>query len=261
MSRLITLTTDFGEGDFYVAAMKGVIASRCSEAMVVDLSHSLPPQDLLATALFLEGAALHFPEETVHVVVVDPGVGTERRPIVAQVGEQYYVCPDNGLLTLILRKLPLLDARIIANPACMTATVSKTFHGRDVFAPAAAYLASGEPFSGIGPSIDTLHTLDIPEPSWTSDTTVAGAVIRVDSFGTLVSNIPREWLEGREVRRVQVGTLVLDGIGTTFGDVPRGEPVAYFGSSERLEVAVNCGSAAAQYAVGRNEAIEVEVGP
>jgi S-adenosylmethionine hydrolase len=259
MKGLITLTTDFGEQDFYVAAMKGVIASCCNEAIVVDLSHSLPPQDLFATALFLEGAAPIFPSETVHVIVVDPGVGTARRPVAARIGEHYFVCPDNGLLTLILKKHPLFEARIIANPACMTKTVSKTFHGRDIFAPTGAYLASGQPFTEVGPVIETLQTLEMPEAAWISETTVAGTVMYIDAFGTLVSNIPRKWLEGKRIRQVRVGTLGLNGIGTTFGDVPQGQPVAYFGSSERLEIAVNCGSAAAKYDIGRHEAIEVEV--
>ncbi|MFO7977006.1 MAG: SAM-dependent chlorinase/fluorinase [Candidatus Hydrogenedentota bacterium] len=256
---LITLSTDFGEQDFYVAAMKGVLASRCPKASILDLSHSLPPQDIMSAALLLEGCMPCFPDETVHMVVVDPGVGTSRRPIAARLGGQYFVCPDNGLLTLVLKKLSLIEARIITNPACMTATVSTTFHGRDIFAPTAAYLASGEPFSDVGPILETLQTLDIPEPVCMSETTVSGTVIHVDSFGTVLSNITRETLPGKKVRRVRLGPLVLEGIGKTFSDVPLGKPVAYFGSSERLEIAVNCGHAAREYNAGVGDSITVEV--
>jgi S-adenosyl-L-methionine hydrolase (adenosine-forming) len=258
---LITLTTDFGEQDFYVAAMKGVIASRCPEASLLDVSHSLPPQDIMSAALLLEGCAPCFPDGAIHVVVVDPGVGSSRRPIAARLAEQYFVCPDNGLLTLILKKLPLIEARIITNPACMMTTVSTTFHGRDIFAPTAAYLASGGLFSEIGPVIETLQILDIPDPAWTGETTITGAVMHVDSFGTLVSNITRESIQGKKVLQVRVGPLVLEGIGKTFSDVPPGKPVAYFGSSERLEVAVNCGHAAREYDVTCGDSIAVQVSP
>jgi S-adenosylmethionine hydrolase len=258
---LITLTTDFGEQDFYVAAMKGVIMTRCPEATLLDLSHTLPAQDIMAAALLLEGSVCCFPDETVHAVVVDPGVGSSRRPIAARLAEQYFVCPDNGLLTLILKKHPLIEARIITNPSCMMPTVSTTFHGRDVLAPTAAYLASGEPFSEIGPVIETLQILDIPEPAWTGETTITGTVIHVDSFGSLVSNITRESIQDRKVHQIRMGPLVLDDIRKTFSDVPAGKPVAYFGSSERLEVAINCGHAAREYGVACGDSIAVEVSP
>ncbi len=258
MSPLITLTTDFGERDFYVAAMKGVILSRCPQASVVDLGHALPPRDLVAAALFLEGAAPHFPDGTIHVAVVDPGVGTLRHPVAVRAGNQCFVCPDNGLLTLVLKHLPLHEARVIASPACMAVSISPTFHGRDVFAPAAAYLAAGNPFCEIGPVQETLHKLNIPEPAWVSETRLDGAVIHVDAFGNLVTNITAAWLIGKKIRRLRVGLLTLKGIASTFADVPEGEPLAYFGSSGRLEIAVNQGHAANQYGVARNSTVELE---
>ncbi len=257
MRPLITLTSDFGERDYYAAAMKGVLASRCPQASILDLSHSLPPHDLVAGALFLEGSVPHFPEGTIHVVVVDPGVGTARHPVAVLAGGQYIVCPDNGLLTLVLERLPLQEARLIENPACMAATVSRTFHGRDIFAPTAAWLASGNPFSGLGPVLDGLHTLDVPEPDWVSPELLRGVVLHVDAFGNLVTNITAACLDGKDVRSVRLGALVLEIIAATFGDAPSGEPVACFGSSGRLEIAINCGSAAQQYGVRRNDTVEV----
>ena len=259
MRPLITLTTDFGEQDPYVAAMKGVIASRNPEAAVLDLTHALPPQDIRAAAVFLESAAPYFPARTVHVAVIDPGVGASRHPIAVRAADSSFVCPDNGLLTLVLEHMPLTEARIITNPACMRATVSPTFHGRDIFAPTAAFLAAGNSLSETGPVLDALCTLDLPEPAWVSEHTLRGAVIHVDHFGTLVTNIRRTHLEGKTIAEIRVGPIVLDTICSTFSDVPAGSPAALFGSSGRLEIAVNCGHAARQYGLERDAAIEIKV--
>lgn len=259
MRPLITLTTDFGEQDPYVAAMKGVIASRNPEAAVLDLTHALLPHDIRAAALFLEGAAPYFPAGTIHVAVIDPGVGTSRHPIAVQAADSFFVCPDNGLLTLALKQIPLTEARIIANPACMRTPVSPTFHGRDIFAPTAAFLAAGNSLREVGPVLDTLCTLELPEPGWVSGHTLRGAVIHVDHFGTLVTNILRSHLDGTTVTEIRVGPIVLGEICSTFGDVPAGNPAAFFGSSGRLEIAVNCGHAARQFGLERDAAVELEV--
>ncbi len=258
MTPLITLTTDFGGQDYYVAAMKGVLASRCPQAAIFDLGHEVPAQDVVAGALFLEGAAPCFPAGAIHVAVIDPGVGTSRRPLAVHAGEQYFVCPDNGLLTLVLKRLPLRAARVIANPACMAEEICPTFHGRDIFAPAAGYLANGEPFDEIGPLLDALCGLDLPEPERVAQTLFRGQVIHVDAFGTLITNFRRESLGGLAIRRVRAGSLVLDPVATVFRDVPEGHPVAYFGSSGRLELAVNCGNAAQEYGMARGTVVEVE---
>ncbi|HNZ16913.1 MAG TPA: SAM-dependent chlorinase/fluorinase [Candidatus Hydrogenedentes bacterium] len=258
MTPLITLTTDFGGQEYYVAAMKGVLASRCPRAVLLDLGHAVPAQDVVAGALFLEGAAPHFPAGTIHVAVIDPGVGTSRRPIAVHAGEQYFVCPDNGLLTLVLKRLPLHAARVIANPACMAAEICPTFHGRDIFAPSAGYLANGKPFDEVGPVVDALCQIDLPDPERVTQTLFRGHVIHVDAFGTLITNFRRESLGGLAIRRVRVGALVLDQVATVFSDVPEGQPVAYYGSSGRLEVGVNCGNASEDYGMVRGSVVEVE---
>nr|HPK00194.1 SAM-dependent chlorinase/fluorinase [Candidatus Hydrogenedentota bacterium] len=218
----------------------------------------VPAQDVMGGALFLEGAAPYFPAGTIHMAVVDPGVGTARRPLAVQAGEQYFVCPDNGLLTLVLERLPLREARVITNPACMPAEISPTFHGRDIFAPAAGYLASGKAFDEMGPVAGELCRLEVPEPAQLNDTLFRGEVISIDAFWNLITNFRRESLAGRAVRRVCSGTLSVERLATVFGDVAPGWPVAYFGSSGRLEIAVNCGNAALKYGIERGTAVEVE---
>ncbi len=259
MTPLITLTSDFGERDPYVAAVKGVLASRCPQAAIVDLGHQVPAQDVLGGALFLEGAAPYFPAGAIHLAVLDPGVGTSRRPLAVHAEDQYFVCPDNGLLTLVLERLPLREARLITNPACMAEEICPTFHGRDIFAPAAAYLASGRPFDEIGPVAKELCRLDVPEPAQLSDTLLRGEVIQVDTFGSLITNFRRESLAGRAVRKVSFGTGSVDRLATVFGDVAPGRPVAYFGSSGRLEIAINCGNAALKYGIERGSTVEIEI--
>lgn len=181
---LVTLTTDFGTRDPYVAAMKGVIATLCPPARIVDLSHELPAQDIHAAAFFLAGAVPYFPPETVHVIVVDPGVGTARLPLAVRAGGQYFVCPDNGLLTLVLRTLSLEAAYTIANPDFMRSNISATFHGRDIFAPAAASLAAGASIAEIGAPVEKLVPLDVPEPRIAGGK-VTGEIAHVDRFGKL----------------------------------------------------------------------------
>jgi len=146
---LVTLTTDFGHRDPYVAAMKGVLHQRCPAVHIEDLSHDLAPQDLIEAALFVEAAMPYYPPGTFHIVVVDPGVGTARRPLALKADGQYFICPDNGLMTLYLQQHPLETAHVITNPAWMLPEVSATFHGRDIFASAAAMLASGSSLEAV----------------------------------------------------------------------------------------------------------------
>jgi hypothetical protein len=244
MAPLITLTTDFGIRDPYVAAMKGVIYGLCPGAQIIDLTHDIAPQNVLEAALFVAGSTPFFPPGTIHTVVVDPGVGTERKPLVARVGEQWYVCPDNGVLTLLGRRFDLLDARCISRREFMREEVSATFHGRDIFAPTAARLAAGADPADVGEPVLDLVTLAVPAPCEESEGLFIGEVIHVDHFGNAISNISRARLGGRPVTMVQAGRVRLDGICRTYGDVPPGQPVALFGSSDHLEVAVNGGNAA-----------------
>lgn len=241
---LITLTSDFGYRDPWVASMKGAILSLAPACRLLDLSHGIGPQEILEGALYLAAVVPQFPQGTIHVAVVDPGVGTARRPIVARCSGQFIICPDNGLLTLLARTHPVVEARIIENPALMAATLSATFHGRDVFAPAAAHLALGTPMTDFGPDAGDLVQVGVPEASVDRDGQLHGEIIHVDHFGNCITNICREMVPGDAGYRVQVAAATLPEIKRTYGDVAPGTLLALFGSSGHLEIAMAMDSAA-----------------
>lgn len=253
---LVTLTTDFGEQDPYVAAMKGVLYARCPLARIADLSHAIPPQDIRAGAFFLAGCVPYFPAGTIHVAVVDPGVGAMRHPVAAEAGGQYFIGPDNGLFSLALRRLPLTRAYVIENRAAMAETVSATFHGRDVFAPAAAALACGMPLEAMGRRLSALTPLDAHEPA-VSNGVVRGVIIHIDRFGNCLANITAEHLGSRAARNVRAGKHTISSIRRTYGDAERGETLALIGSSGHLEVAVREGHAARSLNLGIGDPVEV----
>ena len=184
---IITLTTDFGDGDYYVGAMKGVILGIAPEAQLVDISHQIPPQDVLAAAFVLRHAAREFPPCTVHLAVVDPGVGTRRRPLALQSSGHLWVGPDNGLFSFVLNQA---DSRVheIARPDLGRPNPSSTFHGRDLFAPLAAYLCRGLDLADVGPPVADPVRLDESAPGKSADR-IAGHIVHIDGFGNLVSNI------------------------------------------------------------------------
>jgi len=256
MSGIITLTTDFGERDSYVAAMKGVILDICPSVQLVDMTHAVPPQDIAEAAFFLAGAVPHYPPGTIHVVVVDPGVGTQRRPIVVSVLGQYVVCPDNGLVTALIREEPW-EARHITAKRFMRPGPSATFHGRDVFAPVAAHLALGVPIDLVGDRVDTIARLDLEEPSLDPSGAIRGAVVHVDRFGNLVTNIHQTLLPDAGAVVVTVGSYSLQGIQSTYAAVDAGTPLALVGSSGHLEIAVNAGNAANLFAARRGDTVAV----
>jgi hypothetical protein len=255
MPPLITLTTDFGTRDPYVAAMKGILAARCPAATVMDLTHEIAPQDVREAAFFLLGACPFFPPGTIHVVVVDPGVGTSRRAVVAQIDHQYFVCPDNGVLTLMGSGATPRVHEIIT-PAFQRETVSATFHGRDLFAPAAAALACGHALQDAGPPVDSLVQLDFPEPRWDGGR-LCGEVMHIDRFGNLITNITRAYLEKGEVSEVHVAGRHLSGVHETYGAAPPGGAVALVGSTGFLEISVNQGSAARHFGLGLGAPVQV----
>jgi S-adenosylmethionine hydrolase len=257
---LITLTTDFGWRDPYVAAMKGVIYAANRQLVVVDLSHEIPALDILEGALFLASAVPYFPPGTIHVAVIDPGVGMDRHPIAVSAGGQILVCPDNGLPTLFLREYPLQEARIISNAVFMRETISATFHGRDIFAPAAARLASGAPLSELGEELDAIVTLDMPQASRDSAGAIQGEIIHVDRFGNLMSNIHHRILGGKIPRMVHAGGLCLEAIRRTYADAPPKATLALFGSSGYIEIAVNGGNAHETLGIEKGDAVEVVMG-
>lgn len=255
---IITLTTDFGTRDAYVAQMKGVILGRCPEARIVDMSHDIGVRDVVEAALFVAAAIPRFPEETYHVIVIDPGVGSERFPIAAKIGGRYVFCPNNGALTLLAGRLELEEVRVIASPSFMLEKVSATFHGRDIFSPAAATLASGAEFDEIGPPLESPVRLRLGEPIHNNDGTMTANVVHVDHFGNLVTNVDRKTLEVFGFKRLWIGEVELDRIVRTYGDVPEGEAAAIFGSTDFLEIAVNRRSASEELNQGKGSIVTIE---
>jgi S-adenosylmethionine hydrolase len=264
MSRpIITLTTDFGQADGYAGAMKGIILGICPEAVVVDISHEIRPQAVRQAAYVLSTVTPHFPPGagTVHLVVVDPGVGSDRRPIAVRSGRATYVAPDNGVLSLALA----VDPPQMAVQLHAAQPISATFHGRDLFAPAAARLACGADLAELGKPISLTGLVTLPNlcPQRQPDGSWLGQIVHVDRFGNLISNIeypiPNDPSPERSSRvAVWVGKERIAGVIRTYSDVTRGELVAYVGSSGHLEMAVRDGSAAARLSVGLGDAVRVE---
>jgi S-adenosyl-L-methionine hydrolase (adenosine-forming) len=249
---IVTLTTDFGGGSHYAAAMKGVILSICPTAVIVDISHDVPPQDVRRAALLLDNAAEWFPAETIHVAVVDPGVGTDRALVYARIGRQHFLAPDNGLLSRLARRTPPEKLIRLAEPAYWLPKVSTTFHGRDILAPAAAHLAAGLDPDRLGPPLERLCWLDWSEAR-VQPARVDGAVIEVDSFGNLITNITSDMLAGRPTdRRACVVCNIFEtwGIYHAYGQQASGTLVAVIGSSGRLELAIVRDNAAKRLGVG-----------
>ena len=261
MPAIVTLTTDFGTRDPYVAQLKGVLLAGCEGARIHDLTHEIAPQDVLEGALFLAAAVPTFPPGTVHLAVVDPGVGTDRRAIAATLGGQHLVCPDNGLLTLLARRAALEEVRSIELPSLRREPVSATFHGRDLFAPAAAFLACGGALEELGPPVEDPVELPLPRTR-SEEARLLGEVLHVDRFGNTITNLGRSDIEaiagGRAVR-VEAGSLPL-GLARTYGDVADGEALALIGSADLLEVAVRNGSAAATLGLERGSEVAVTAG-
>lgn len=255
MAHIITLTTDFGTRDSYVAEMKAVILSLARAAQIVDITHEVEPQQIIEGALALDAAARFFPPGTIHLAVVDPGVGTARRGLVIETAGQWFVGPDNGLFTPIFARGDWRGFELRAAQYRLAA-VSRTFHGRDVFAPAAAHLALGVPPERFGPSVNDPVRLPWPEARAVTGG-VAGAVIHIDRFGNLVTSIDAHQVEaitGRRGGTVRIAGRALPLV-ETYGDLPPGGAGALIGSRNRLEVAVRDGSAAAALRARRGTSV------
>jgi S-adenosylmethionine hydrolase len=262
MSRpVITLTTDFGHLDGYVGAMKGVILSICPQAEIVDISHQIRPQGVQQAAYVLSTAAAYFPAGTVHVVVVDPGVGSERRPVAIQTERATYVGPDNGVFSLALNLDPARRAVHLTESHYHLTPVSATFHGRDIFAPAAAHLACGVALVDMGEvlALSELVELPIVAPLPQPGSGWRCQIMHVDRFGNLITNF--RLASPRQGIKVGVGGRWIEEISCTFSDAAHGELVAYAGSSGYLEIAVREGSAADVLGMGVGDAVEIEVTP
>lgn len=257
---VITLLTDFGTQDAYVGSMKGVILGLNPEAVLVDLTHDLPPHDLVAGALVLAAAAPYFPAGAIHLAVVDPGVGSRRRALAAQCRGQFWVGPDNGLFHLVFKSRADLKIVSLENAAYFLPTVSATFQGRDLFAPVAAHLSLGVELSRFGPTVTAPVPLDIPEPAF-SPQGVRGEIVYVDRFGNLVTNLAASdfatWLGGRKFR-LRAGPLKLGGLARTYADAAPGEFLALQGSHGYLEIACALDHAARRLGAGVGLAVEIQ---
>ncbi|MDX1600641.1 MAG: SAM-dependent chlorinase/fluorinase [Anaerolineales bacterium] len=261
MTPTIALLTDFGTTDTYVGVMKGVIARIAPDATVIDVTHSVPPGDVANGAFQLWKAVRYFPEDAIFVIVVDPGVGTERRPIGARWQNRQLIAPDNGILSYLLAQADVEQSVELQDPRFQLENISTTFHGRDIFAPAGAHLAAGVPLQELGPALESLKRIRLPTFQRKGEQ-LQGEVVHIDQFGNLITSIGRIRADGEllhinpwlredppfvltrgEVRAALEDRPLLQ-LDETFGDVPPGELVAYIGSEGLLEVAVNQGSAA-----------------
>lgn len=256
---IITLLTDFGTRDPYAAVMKGVALSLNPDAALVDLTHEVPPQDIVAGAFILAEATPYFPPGTIHLAVVDPGVGTQRRALAARARGCFWVGPDNGIFHLVFQESDDVDIVSLENPRYFREAVSPTFQGRDIFAPVAAHLSLGTALSDFGPPIANPAVLPWPQPVFTPEA-VRGEIVYVDGFGNLLSNIKGNdlmaWI-GEKSYVVILGSLTLEGLSRTYGDVLSGRFLALIGSHGYLEIACAQGNAARRLGVGKGRSLAV----
>jgi len=251
LPKILTLITDFGLSGPYVAEMKGVVLSRVPDARLVDITHQIAPQDILEAAFVLAAAYEAFPPGTVHLGVIDPGVGTSRRLIAAQIDEHWFVLPDNGLLTHVARGRQPTAVFEIDNPEIARTEISRTFHGRDILAPAAAYLLDGGNPEALGPRRHGVETLPALEPRC-EEQGVLGEVIFRDSFGNLITNVPGTLVTETSLDswEVEIAGQIIHGLTTTYGLHPPGTLVSLVGSTGRIEVSLVNGDAARHLNVG-----------
>ncbi len=264
--RVITLTTDFGLDDEYVGVMKGVIVSSAPGATIIDLTHNISSQTVREAAFLLAAAYRYFPKGTVHVAVVDPGVGSDRKIVVLRADGHVFVAPDNGILTLLLTDEKFEAAYEVTNSDLFRTPVSNTFHGRDIMAPVAARLATGLAAAAVGPVMDraVLVKLELPVPTINRhQETIGGEIIGVDKFGNLLTNIHADDIYsltgqgGKSRISVTVRAVVCGGLHNSYGAAAVGSPVAVIGSRDYLEIGVNQGSAAELLEAGRGDAVAV----
>ncbi|MBI3988158.1 MAG: SAM-dependent chlorinase/fluorinase [candidate division NC10 bacterium] len=247
MRPIITLLTDFGSSDPFVGIMKGVILGIAPEARIVDLCHGIPPYDLIQAGFFLKMSYPYFPEGSIHVAVVDPGVGGPRRPILVFCDDRYFIGPDNGLFSFLYTAGKVRQVIEITASGYFLPKVSSTFHGRDLFAPVAARLAKGVEFWSFGQPITDYRRLEIPTPRLQGHL-LRGEVLHVDRFGNLITNIPEETLtalvgEGGGEVRVEIGGREIMGLSAFYAEVGKEKLGALIGSSGHLEIFINQGSA------------------
>jgi S-adenosylmethionine hydrolase len=265
---IITLLTDFGWGDGFIGAMKGVILDINPDCCIVDLAHHIPPHDVMGGALVLGQTYSFFPAGTIHVAVVDPGVGGARRPLIIEAGDYLFVGPDNGIFTFVLKQEQDAQAYALVEERFRLPRVSQTFHGRDIFAPAAAHLSREIPPAEMGPAVplSELTTLAIPDPTLEGDLdgeTLLGEVIWVDHFGNLVTNISQESLgelDSDEMVEIEIKGERIRGLKAAYEQGQEGEIIALWGSAGFLEISLKGDSLNRRRGWGRGEPVRIRRG-
>ena len=260
---IITLTTDYGTNDHLVSVMKGVILKINPDAKIYDITHSVMPFDILDAALVIGQAYRHFPSRTIHVVVIDPGVGTQRRPILVSADQHYLIAPDNGVLSMVYEKEERLTVRHITSEHYFLSPVSNTFHGRDIFAPVAGWLSKNWQPGSFGEEVTDFVRFAMPKPK-AANNTVKGVVLKVDNFGNLITNltpedVPQILVEGAKFK-LTVGSRSVDKLAQSYTQGAQGEVFAIVGSSGYLEISMNRGSAARTVGAQRGAEVTLELG-
>lgn len=238
---IITLTTDFGLKDPYTAAMKGVILNICSDAKIIDLSHEIDPFNIFICAKFIAESIPYFPKGSVHVIVADPGVGSERHSVAVSMDDKYFICPDNGVLSFLIYKNIQYKAYKITNKKYCMPIISSTFHGRDIFAPAAAYLANGIKIEEFGEQLKEISLLKIKEPVKEKSGKITGEIVSIDHFGNCISNISKNEL--KKIGTIEINGINMETIVNNYSELEKGKPGILAGSSGFLEVVLNMGNA------------------
>jgi S-adenosyl-L-methionine hydrolase (adenosine-forming) len=262
---IITLTTDFGTNDHFVGAMKGVILDIVAEAEIVDISHAVQAHDVLDGAITISQAYSYFPTGTVHVVVVDPGVGTARRPILASSDGYHFVAPDNGVLSMVYAREERMHVRHITSEHYFRQPVSNTFHGRDVFAPCAAYLAKMVDSHKFGEEIEDYVKFAAPKPKAAGENKIRAVVLKVDRFGNLITNItpqdiPALFGEKASAFKITVGSKEITSIHSTYAEGEPGEVFGILGSMGYLEISANRAAAAQLTGAGKGSEVSILLG-
>jgi S-adenosylmethionine hydrolase len=264
-ARFITFTTDFGFADAYVGVMKGVVAGINPEAQVIDLCHDVPPQDVRAAAFLLAGSFAYFPPDTIHVAVVDPTVGGKRRALCVQAGRYFFIGPDNGVLSLACYRAGRPKIVPLENEKYFLEKRSRTFHGRDMFAPVAAHLSAGVPIESFGRSGRSMVRIRLPVPVVEDGRRIKGEIIHVDRFGNLITNIEEAGIR-KVFQRADKRDLVIacasyriHALSETYGDTSPGAAVALFGSYDLMEIAVRDGNASSSLGAKQGDSVSIEL--
>ena len=259
-NRLITFTTDFGLSDHFVGTMKGIVAGIAGQARVIDITHDIAPYNVTEAAFVIAETWPYFPKRTIHVVVVDPGVGSARRPILAEAGGHFFIAPDNGVLSMVFDAAPH-KVRAISNPRFMRREISRTFHGRDVFAPAAAHLAKGAQATAFGKLIHDYIRAGIARPARLGPASWRGTILKVDRFGNLITNFAAREFAGVNARpfEMRAGTQRIHRLALTYAETEVGDLFVIVGSSGYLEIAANQTSAASLLGCSAGAPVELDL--